>query len=144
MRVYLAARYSRYVEMQDYARVLTDAGYEVASRWIRGDHELRACGESEAARWQRQWAMEDWQDVREADIVLSFTESPGEHSGRSRGGRHVEYGLALAWGKRCLVVGDREHVFHWLPEVEYYASWEEALRVLTGQAPVRAERDGQR
>ena len=43
------------------------------------------------------FALEDYADVSAADIVVSFTEAPG--SGAARGGRHVEFGLALAWDK---------------------------------------------
>lgn len=41
----------------------------------------------------------------------------------SRGGRHVEFGMALALGKRVIVVGPRENVFHLLPEVEVHVNW---------------------
>lgn len=45
----------------------------------------------------------------------------------SRGGRHVEFGMALALAKRCIVIGPRENVFHLLPQVEQYDSWEQYL-----------------
>ena len=63
---------------------------------------------------------------RDPDVV---TEPPREPSS-SRGGRHVEFGIALARSKRLIVVGHRENVFHWLHMVEFYSEWLELLRKL--------------
>ncbi len=41
-----------------------------------------------------------------------------------------ELGMALVLGLRVIVVGRREHVFHYLPEAELVANWPEALRLL--------------
>jgi predicted alpha/beta-hydrolase family hydrolase len=123
MKIYLASRYSRYPEMQQVAQDLAQLGHTVTSRWILGDHDRRTHGASESARFLPLWADEDWQDLLVADVCISFTEGPGEAPGRSRGGRHVEHGIALATGKRCLVVGYRENVFHWLPRVEFFPTW---------------------
>jgi hypothetical protein len=46
-----------------------------------------------------------------AEMVISFT------GGGGKGGRHVEFGLAVAAGKRLVVIGPRENVFHCLPGV---------------------------
>lgn len=130
MKVYLAARYSRYPEMQGYAAQLTECGHEVTARWILGDHELRADGQSDADEWAVRWAQEDWDDLVAADVVISFTEGPTNVPGRARGGRHVEFGAALALRKRVIVVGYRENVFHHLPHVEFAADWEAALALV--------------
>jgi hypothetical protein len=131
MRIYLAARYSRHPEMQDYAALLVEAGHTVTSRWIRGDHDIRAHGMSDAPVYMPMWAHEDWDDLMAADVVISFTESPdGDCPGRSRGGRHVEFGAALAAGKDCIVVGYRENVFHWLEEVWFCAEWAYVWKLL--------------
>ena len=130
MRIYLAARYSRFPEMQVYAKELTAQGHAVTSRWILGDHELRADGQAETDHWAPVWAQEDWEDLRAADAIIAFTEPPENVPGRSRGGRHVEWGIALAMQKRCIVIGYRENVFHWLPQVDYYPSWEACCTAL--------------
>jgi hypothetical protein len=62
--------------------------------------------------------------VNGADVVINFTEPP--RSKANRGGRHVEYGIALAKGLRVIVVGYRENIFHWLPMVEFCETWEDA------------------
>ena len=52
----------------------------------------------------------------------------------ARGGRHVEFGMGWAWGKRLIVVGPRENVFHLLPTVEQFDSWPDALAALADLA----------
>jgi len=122
LKVYLAARYSRHQEMLQYAAELERLHLEVTSRWINGSHEgPPAMSVLERSRL----AQEDWEDMRAADIVISFTEPP--RSDASRGGRHVEFGAALALGKMCVVIGHRENVFHCLPTVVFWETWEEAL-----------------
>jgi hypothetical protein len=133
MNIYLASRYSRFPEMAEYAATLRDLGHIVSSRWILGDHDLRAHGEAEADYYQSLWAAEDWEDLCTADTVISFTEPPGDVPGRSRGGRHCEHGIALALKKRCIVIGFRENVFHWLQTVEFYATWQACLIALQGE-----------
>lgn len=113
MRIYIAARYDRRFEMLGVCGVLMRAGHDVTSRWIagRGDApELIA-------------AVEDLDDLARANCLVSFTELPERGvAWAARGGRHVEFGIALATNKRLCVVGPRENVFHHLPRVETYAT----------------------
>lgn len=112
MRIYLASRYDRRFEMLGVTAVLMKAGHDVTSRWIEG----RGDGPEVEA-------VEDVEDVLRADCILCFTEEPTEHvSWAARGGRHVEFGVALAMGKRLCVVGPRENIFHHLPRVEQFRS----------------------
>ncbi len=132
MRIYLAARYSRHVELQGYRAELEALGHEVTSRWINGEHQISDASLSDGTEEQRErFAQEDRQDLQRADCVISFTEPP--RSNNSRGGRHVEHGMALAWGKRVIVVGHRENVFHCLPEVEFHETWADCLNAIAAQ-----------
>src|SRR4029079_13196343 len=98
-------------------RVASDlirAGHEVTSRWIEGgrgdDPELVA-------------AIEDVGDLERADCLVTFTERPERNvAWAARGGRHVEFGIALATGKRLCIVGPRENIFHHLLAVEAFAT----------------------
>ncbi len=120
-RVYLAARYVRRDEMVGHARELTVMGYEVTSRWINGSHEL---GDHPAAAERARLALEDYGDLERADIVLCFTEEPRARLEQpGRGGRHVEMGIALALGKRVVLIGPRENVFHHLPQAQHHEDW---------------------
>lgn len=130
MRIYLASRYSRFRELQGYRAELESAGHTITSRWINGDHQIDDAGLSTQAKESERirFAQEDRDDLLGADWVVSFTEAP--RSSNSRGGRHVEHGIALALGKRVVVVGHRENVFHCLPEVEFFATWKDAFAAL--------------
>lgn len=130
-RVYLAARYSRREELCAYREYLRARGIEVTSRWLDGNHQISDDGlsaEAKAAE-RRRLACEDWEDLRCADTTISFTETP--RGTNSRGGRHVEFGAALALGQTVIVIGPRENVFHCLPQVEVYESWEAFLAAYT-------------
>lgn len=103
MKVYLAADYARKQEMQYIRSILETYGLAVTSRWLDTPDD--------GVPWSAE-AKVDLEDIREADALISFT--TGEHA---RGGRHAEFGMAVAWRKRLVLVGPREHVFHFLPDV---------------------------
>lgn len=130
LRIYLAARYSRWHELADYAQQLKTCGFIVTSRWLEGRSPISSDGLSEEATLeQRAWfAEQDWNDLMAADTCISFTEP--SRSSNTRGGRHVELGAALAAGKRVIVVGHRENVFHCLPQVEFFRTWQECSQTI--------------
>lgn len=129
MKIYLASRYSRAPELRKYRTQLAELGHQVTSRWLDGGHEIKPGGSEQAADHERQrFAVEDFSDMLDADCVISFTEEPRKTN--TRGGRHVEFGGALATGKRCIVVGWRENVFHHYPGVEFHTDWNGALDAL--------------
>ena len=110
--IYLAARYSRRPEVSGYGAALRALGYVVTSRWHDG--ESHQASEDDLLRTGgRGWnfASEDLADIDVAGLVVSFTEPPRELN-RNRGGRHVEFGYALARRKELWLVGPRENVFH--------------------------------
>ena len=115
-KIYLASRYGRREELKGYRNVLESMGYKITSRWLNGNHEIKD-GQSEQVsdKLRVKFAEEDWADLLEADIVISFTEIP--RSTNSRGGRHVEFGAGLALGKVNLVCGPRENIFHYLKKM---------------------------
>ena len=123
MRVYLAARYRRRPELQRRAEEFSALGHHVTSRWIRGSHNVS--GGLDDPLWAK-FAQEDFEDVAAArPMGSSASWSPAAVAGR-----HVEFGIALAWGKRTIVVGEPEHLFHTLPSVEAYPTWPQALNAL--------------
>ena len=116
MRIYLASRYSRREELVQYRTDLERLGHCVTSRWLNGDHQIDDRGLS----------------VTASDLVISFTEVPRSTT-NSRGGRHVEHGVALGRGLSVWIVGPRENVFHCLPCVRVFESWADVLAVLQGE-----------
>jgi hypothetical protein len=131
VKIYLAARYGRHLELQGYAKALTDLGHVITSRWIWGRHQVPDDGldplENAASE---QFAKEDWIDLSAADLCLSFTEPMRTPS---RGGRHVEFGIALAWMRRVWIVGPREHVFHCLEGVKRFETFEDIRVALAAE-----------
>jgi hypothetical protein len=128
-RYYFATRYSRHPEMRDYRAELLAALPDavVTSRWIDcHEGELDASftpevlGADPAGCWK--YGEHDLEDLDEADAIVSFT-GPG-----GKGGRHIEHGYAIAMrGKRLVLVGPRENIFHCHPRTEAYADWAEFL-----------------
>jgi NTP pyrophosphatase (non-canonical NTP hydrolase) len=151
MQIYLAARYSRRIELCRYREELRYMGHTVQARWLDGEHQISSAGipigehgetlvegddgstSARATALRTKFANDDRDDVLGADLMINFTEPP--RSDASRGGRHVECGLALANGSTVIVVGYRENIFHWLEEVRFCGSWEEAKQLT--RLPVR-------
>lgn len=112
MKIYLASRFQDQAEMREWARKIDAAGLTVVSSWVLKDvdpnHDVRDTSDD----GNRMAAVRDINDIEKADIVVAF--SPPEHFKTGRGGRHAEYGYAIARGMRIVIVGQREHIFHWL------------------------------
>ena len=140
MRIYLAGRYSRREELARYRDILKLRGITVTSRWLNGDHKVDDTGSPTtddgqvlgAEKLRTRFAREDIEDVKSADSLILFTEEPRVQSA-SRGGRHVEFGMALAFGKALVAVGPRENLFTWLPEVVWLPSFDDYLDMLDGR-----------
>lgn len=144
MRIYLASRYSRREELLGYREDIERLGlHVVTSRWLNGNHQIDDCGLSNAAKAKERerFASEDFEDVATSHLVISFTESP--RSTISRGGRHVEHGIALGKGLGVWIVGPRENVFHCLPCVRRFAEWTDALHALRTNDPIYRPRGGE-
>ena len=124
MKVYLAARYSRRMELAGYATELRDLGINVTSRWLLGLHDTPPEGVAPDSVEHWRWCAEDdIADVDAADVLVAFSEPEGVVAGRGRGGRHVELGYAIAIGKPVIVVGYRENVFCCLPQITFARAW---------------------
>lgn len=109
LKIYIAALFSRREEMEGYANKLKQAGHEITSSWVFG-------GEDGLTRTQI--ALLDLGDVDKADTIVSFTHQRGTPT--PGGGRHVEFGYGLALGKRLILIGERENVFHHHPKVDVF------------------------
>lgn len=124
MRIYLAARFGRQQELRGYRDELVAMGHIVTSRWLDEESQAGDVGNDGSPDALRHFAEIDLQDLVDADCVVSFTEAPS--AAPARGGRHVEFGVAWSIGKRLIVIGHRENVFHHLVEVEFCETWEAA------------------
>lgn len=132
VRIYIAARFSRRPEANALSHQLQALGYKVVSRWVLpdSDHVLHTGLSTLAADAERQrFALEDIDDLCDAGWIISLQEEPRSNG---RGGRHVEFGYALACGHRITVIGPRETVFHHLPNVQHFDTVDEFLLSLAG------------
>ena len=126
MNIYLASRYPRRPELAVYRAELEAAGHTVVSRWIDGDDEPVEHPEGGYTEAAGRIARGDLDDLDRADVLISFTEEPKivpYLEAAARGGRHVEFGYAVAQGKQLIVIGPWENVFHTLIEVGTFDRW---------------------
>jgi hypothetical protein len=72
----------------------------------------------------REYAIRDMGEVRYSDLLILDTSDVNP-----RGGREVEYGLALANGLAVWIVGPRRNVFHYVAQ-RHFATWDEAIELL--------------
>ena len=130
-RIYLAARYSRRLEIIRYQNRLQYEGFKCNCQWLLGNHQWNPiAAQAETAKdtvpiEAAEFADDDLHDLSAADTLIAFTDPP--RSKASRGGRHVEFGYALAMRKRIVVVGPRENVFYCLPQVERFDAFDQRL-----------------
>jgi nucleoside 2-deoxyribosyltransferase len=122
MKVYLASRYSLKETMLGYARELRDMGVEVTSRWLAELYAANTTLDQVDPEELCGFAVDDLEDIREADAFIFFSEKDAT----PRGGRHVEFGYALALGTPIMVVGPYENIFHYLPGIKQVDTWGQA------------------
>lgn len=116
MRAYLAAAYSRRERIQKVAEYLESMGVEIVSTWLQETYSPTVDIRTLPGGINQALAEKDVEEIRSCDVLIFFAEDQDQQP--PRGGRHVEFGMALALGKRVVVVGDRENIFHHLPMVE--------------------------
>jgi nucleoside 2-deoxyribosyltransferase len=118
MKIYLAAGHNYVKLMALIRRYYRDAGFEITSRWIDGledENNLDRAAEMDIA------------DINAADALVAYS-LPGNSA---TGGRHVEFGYALAKQKIVILVGQPENVFHYHNHVIRCKSTKEAITILT-------------
>lgn len=139
MKIYLASRYSRRLELCGYRSELEKLGHRVTSRWLDGNHQISDTGwpiddngknvvESSLAAGEKATAMverfcrEDIDDVVKSQLLIHFTEEPRKFA--TRGGRWVEMGIAIALRKAVCVIGPNENIFCYHQAVACFMDWE--------------------
>jgi hypothetical protein len=93
--------------MRGYRDRLEAIGHKVVSQWI--DYPIVDESKLRPEEWDLM-AEDDVNDVASCEMLVAFTESP--EAGYMTGGRHVEFGLAIAWRKHAIIIGPTENIFH--------------------------------
>ena len=128
MKIYLAARYSDKVIIAARKRELEAMGYDVVSTWTDEPDSPQVNLSDVADLVLTIYAARDCEEIRSADMMIFFSISPLEAT--KRGGRHVEFGMALSLGKKMLVCGPKENIFHYLPLIEQFDTWDQVKKRL--------------
>lgn len=129
IRVYLAGRYSKRDEFRQFAQQLRERGVEVTSSWLEETLPLDVKHNQVSKVDNLMLATADLNDIDRAQLVIFFAEDAEKQP--PRGGRHVEFGYALAQRKPIYVIGKEENVFHYLPNVTHWNSFSDVLEVLS-------------
>ena len=104
--------------MKNLFLIFRDHNLFVNSRWLDEPHAPGTTLHEVSAAFCRETSLIDLEDIDAADMMVFFSEDP--LVGTPRGGRHVEFGYALAKGKRIVVIGGPENIFHYLPQIVHY------------------------
>lgn len=111
LKVYLASRWEDRDEIIGYRDYLEKAAdIESTSRWLTPTHPRLQRKVAQDKKTGRTVQARDIEDILRADIVIVF--SPRKAHGNGTGGRHVECGIAIGTGKKVLLCGIPENVFH--------------------------------
>lgn len=125
-KAYIAARYGRREEARGLAYILQSFHYRVTSSWLWQveDEMLYKEGPDAAGRF----ALKDVKEVSESDVLVYLSEK--EDNTWGRGGRHVEFGIAVGLDKTIYVIGPMENLFHYLPPVTHCNSIDDFTQYL--------------
>jgi nucleoside 2-deoxyribosyltransferase len=126
MRLYLAAQFSRRDELRNYGDELQKIGIDITSGWVYEPSSGEAMGDN--AAHTRQIADRDIRDIDRCNWLLLFTNGPETRI--VRGAHHFEAGYAYGRGIRVITVGPRDNVFHYLPCIRNFPTWEDAFEYL--------------
>lgn len=105
IRIYLAAQFNLRYSLHPVRRQLQEHGIIVHADW------LDSPGGDLADPATQAWIERDLSDLQAADVFVALS-LPSQH-GWGSGGRHVEFGYALALNKPIVLVGKQENLFHW-------------------------------
>lgn len=125
MKIYIAAPWKTRSEMPEIASKLEAQGHTITKKWW--DVEDVAEESARAPEVLRQQAVDDFEGVRTADLVLVINSAKSE-------GKAFEQGVAVAHSKPIIIVGKRgefsANVFHYLDSYRWTETVEGALDIL--------------
>ena len=128
MKIYLACKFERRHEMRPVRDLLWEMGHEVVSTWI---DEVKRPEAMPIAMFNKKLALKDAAQIESADLFILDTQVDSE-----RGGKEVEFGLALGRFQRVVIyiVGPARNVFHQLAD-RRFDTWAECATTLKELTP---------
>lgn len=114
LKIYVGARFSLRSTVRSLSDFLENQGFEITEKWFLFEKESTGQISSEALKSNYKAAKADLYGIESADATIFLSENPLMLT--RRGGRHVEFGYALALKKPIIVLGPKENVFHYLSD----------------------------
>lgn len=132
VRIYLAGDFARRDELAAVGESLSLwPGIAITSSWLTTPPVFPEGAGMQAAEYDAETEEKvkgicrlDLDDIDDSNLLVLFTTGQV-----TRGGRHFETGYAIAKGMQVVVVGPREHAFHWhknvvvVPDVTAFLYW---------------------
>lgn len=113
--IYIAGRFEAAPRLRWYRDELLREGFRVSSSWL----------EEKPGSEPTEMAEKDLREVRECDLLILDTFDSDD-----RGGREVEFGIALGLKKPIWLVGPVRNIFHNLAS-QQYKNWGDLLQVVS-------------
>jgi nucleoside 2-deoxyribosyltransferase len=151
MKFYLAGAFHSRDTYRELSEYLEDMGFISTARWLYMEHSISDA--KDMPRLGAEFAGHDRDDVFNADVLILHTNAPTDPY--TSGGRHVEFGLALAWEKPIIIFDPyqderirdaygnngagtgtkmRENVFHWYDrDVYFYGTYVPAVVIVSNR-----------
>lgn len=123
MNIYIAGKFeaqTRLREIRDRIRAVGDD--HVVSTWLDEESTSEPTPQNAA-----NYAKRDIAEVAEANLFILDTQD-----NNLRGGREVEFGVALAMGLALWIVGPPRNVFHHLANAQF-DTWDAAISALSSE-----------
>lgn len=115
-RIYIAGAFESQGRLRRRRYEIEQLGHTVVSTWLDEEGSPNPSAADKLA-----YAKRDLAEVIRSEILIVDTEDTNV-----RGGREVEYGIAIAMGKPVYVVGPVRNVFHALAD-GIFETWEEFI-----------------
>ena len=121
MKVYLSGNFGDKKEILKAGTQLKGKGHHIQSGWLYGEDGLKKQYAGDPEGFNRACAEKDLQDIRDSDALILFT---GDYGSKSLGGKHTEFGYAMAIGKIVIIMGKRVNVFHFRNSLKHFEYWD--------------------
>ena len=116
LKIYLAAPWTDKIIAQNAAEKFREAGFEITSQWLTSE-------DTDDPEALKAHALRDISDLLSSNMLVLLNT---QERGYETSGKAVETGIAIAWLKPIIVVGDPTNVFHYL-NIPKVATVEEAI-----------------
>lgn len=129
-RIYLAGATSRAAELKQYAEAIRAYGHTITSRW----HEFAL---TDAQPGHARLTQRDMYDIGSSNWLICFSGWPRRpDSGEAEFEELVEFGIALALGKRVILVGRKPNGYFDLDGMDHYSNFQSLITsVFMGSGP---------